>query len=447
MKTFGPTLRALTAGCCVGLAELQATAQPEPLELTVAADRPEAIYAAGEEAVFQITARREGGPVEGMVAECEITKDGVEPTEVVQLPLVDGRARLVRALDEPGFLRVRVTVDGTKATAAAGFDPWSIAPSLPAPEDFDEFWASQLARLAAVPVEAKWTPVESPQPGIVVSEVEVEALGSPVRGYLARPRHAADGSLPGLVYFHGAGVKSALPGRAARWAKDGFLVLEINAHGIPNGQPADFYDDLTRGALAGYKTRGFPDREKIYFLGMFLRAVRAADFLCAQPQWNGRTLVAYGASQGAFQALALSALDPRVTFVCAGVPAGCDHTGFAAGRVNGWPGFIPSGTPPDGAREERLAAGYYDNVAFAPRLQARGAALTVGFIDHICPPTGIFATYNAITIPKEIHREPLGGHALTKQADAFLRRAALEHAASPAGTMQEGDAASPPLDP
>ena len=35
-----------------------------------------------------------------------------------------------------------------KAVAGAGFSPTDISPSLPVPEDFDEFWADQKRQLA-----------------------------------------------------------------------------------------------------------------------------------------------------------------------------------------------------------------------------------------------------------------------------------------------------------
>ena len=73
---------------------------------------------------------------------------------------------------------------------------------------------------------------------------------------------------------------------------------------------------------------------------MSLRLVRALDFLTAQPEWDGRTVVVHGSSQGGYQSLVAAGLDPRVTFFAAGIPGGCDHTGFKAGRVNGCPKLI-----------------------------------------------------------------------------------------------------------
>ena len=76
---------------------------------------------------------------------------------------------------------------------------------------------------------------------------------------------------------------------------------------------------------------------------MFLRLVRALDFLTSRPEWDGKHLIVIGHSQGGGQALAAGGLDPRVTLIASGVPAICDHSGRAAGRINGWPKLVPLG--------------------------------------------------------------------------------------------------------
>ena len=62
----------------------------------------------------------------------------------------------------------------------------------------------------------------------------------------------------------------------------------MNAHGLPNGKPKEFYSALSNGDLKGYPTRGRESRDTIYFHDMFLRLVRAIDFLTAQPSFGNR---------------------------------------------------------------------------------------------------------------------------------------------------------------
>ena len=52
---------------------------------------------------------------------------------------------------------------------------------------------------------------------------------------------------------HGAGVRSSDLGSTVTWARDGFLALDINAHGLPNGKPDSFYSDLAKGELKDYR--------------------------------------------------------------------------------------------------------------------------------------------------------------------------------------------------
>ena len=155
--------------------------------------------------------------------------------------------------------------------------------------------------------------------------------------------------------------------------------------------------------------------------------VRALDFLTAQPEWNGRTVIVSGSSQGGAQALVAAGLDSRMTFFVAGVPAMCDHTGFKAGRINDWPKLIPTGEqPPDHVTE---ADRYYDAVNFAARTKASGI-VTVGFIDTTCPPTGRYAAFNAVAGEATIVDEPLSGHAVPPRSSEAMRSAILRHASA-----------------
>jgi cephalosporin-C deacetylase-like acetyl esterase len=209
--------------------------------------------------------------------------------------------------------------------------------------------------------------------------------------------------------------------------------MDMNAHGIPNGRDKAFYDGLMAGELKDYRRAGRESRETIYFLGMFLRLVRAIDFLTAQPEWDGRTVVVSGSSQGGAQAIAAAGLDSRVTFFVAGVPAMCDHTGAVAGRIAGWPKFIETKERP--GADVVAAVRYYDGVNFASRAKAPGF-FTVGFIDTTCPPTSVYAAYNALNAKKEIFHDITAGHTNTPAASAAMRAAVKAHFAAMRGKGQ-----------
>lgn len=402
------------------VAQAQQSAAPT---LKVITDRPDATYKAGETATFTIESSQ---PAEVTLV---FSKDGLQPQPAKKVKLEGGKLSLTGTLNEPGFLQLRATSGKASALAAAAYDPLQIKPSMPVPEDFDAFWTAQKAALAKVPLKSTLTPVTTAVKGVEAFDLQVECLGGkPVSGYFGRPKGAKPKSLPAILHVHGAGVRSSGLGSVS-WAlnEGGMLSLDINAHGIPNGKPAEFYTALQNGELKDYRAHGNKDRETVYFKGMFLRLIRAIDFLTTQPEWDGKTLIVFGSSQGGFQALAAAGLDSRVTFICAGVPAGCDHTGSQANRVNGWPKIVPNG--PDGKPDPAAlqASRYFDCVNFATRAKCKGAAVTVGFIDTTCPPTSVYAAYNALTVPKTIHFDTLAGHTNTPAAQKFMQQAAFKH--------------------
>ena len=332
----------------------------------------------------------------------------------------------------PEFLRCLVTFQPTggkavRATAGAGFSPEKIGLSLPVPDDFDEFWAEQKRQLAQVPQNPKLTPVEHADKSLACFDAQVQCLGdAPVSGYFAKPKDAAAKSLPAILWVHGAGVRSSSLGNAVKGAQSGFLSMDINAHGLPNGKPNEFYSEQNSGPLNNYRHAGRESHDTIYFKGMFLRLVRAIDFLTSQPEWDGKHVVVIGHSQGGGQSLAAGGLDKRVTLIAPGVPAICDHSGEATGRVNGWPKLVPNGS--DGKPEPQTlqAARYVDAVNFAARCKA-DAIMSVGFIDAVCPPSSCYAAYNALQGEKSIINEPLMGHAAPTHIHAAFFERVLKH--------------------
>ena len=416
----------LAFGACLQAAE-------PAVQLSVVTDRPDAIYSVGQQAKFVVTAKRGGQPAVDAEVLCTIDKDGMPPTTTKNLKLDKGIATIEGTLSEPGFLRCRMTYAGrgkpVVAMAGAAFDPLKIPPSLPVPEDFDAFWAQQKARLAAVPMKPTLTPIKLPADGAECFDVEISCVPPrPVSGYFARPRGAAPKSLPAILLVHGAGVRSSSLGSTAGSAKRfNALAMDINAHGIPNGKPDAFYKALTTGELRNYPAAGREDREQCYFLGMFLRLTRALEFLTSQPEWDGKTLIVRGTSQGGGQSIAAAGLDPRVTFIAAGVPAICDHSGHAVGRAAGWPGLVPDkGGKPD--PKILQVARYFDCLNFATRAKAE-AIFSVGFIDTTCPATSVYAAFNNLPGKKQIVNETLMGHAVSPKFERASDAAIAEHIA------------------
>ncbi len=423
----------LVAALCLSSLAAQVAKPESPIKITARAQRADAVYHQGEKVVFDVSVTDEGRPANGMI-EWAIVKDGLPTDQKGKAELANGKAVAEGSLKEPGFIQVRVTYRlGTAPKSpvfvglgGAAIDPTEIKPSLAVPANFDAFWASMKKKLAAIPVDPKLVPVKSPVKGIESFDVTAPALGLQISGYMSKPIGAKPKSLPIILTVHGAGVSDSSLGGSAGWASRGFIAMDMNAHGLPNGQPKQFYTDLYAGPMNPYRYEHRDDPEKAYFTGMMLRLIRGIDVLTAQPEWDGKRVIVFGASQGGYQAIAAAGLDARVTYFVAGVPAGCDHSGMMANRVAGWPKIAPmkEGKPDMSVVE---AFRYIDCMNFATRTKAAGCYFTVGFIDTVCPPTSVYAAYNQLTIPKEIYNDIPSGHANSPQASEGMRQAVMKY--------------------
>jgi cephalosporin-C deacetylase-like acetyl esterase len=181
----------------------------------------------------------------------------------------------------------------------------------------------------------------------------------------------------------------ALNARAvAQRAAEGWLILNVDSH---DKLPSDPAGNIPRN----YQTVGNTDREKSYFLNMYLRDSRVLDYLLTRSDWDGKTIVLMGGSMGGQQSLVLAGLRPeKISAVLACVPAGADTNGDLHGRKAGYPNW-PSDNP-----DVMKTALYFDTVNFGSRIKAPVLA-GMGFIDTISPPAGIWTALNQVSAPKE----------------------------------------------
>ena len=154
---------------------------------------------------------------------------------------------------------------------------------------------------------------------------------------------------------------------------------------------------------------------------MYLSCYRAAQYLTERPDWDGRTLVVMGDSQGGMQTFVTAGLHPKITAGLALVPAGCDLTGPVVARAGGWPGWYFATQGKD-AGKVREASRYYDAVNFASRIKCP-MLVGLGLIDETCPPAGVFAAINQLVGPKETVILVKSGHQDVRGSqEAFRRR-------------------------
>lgn len=377
--------------------------------LTVAPDHPNGIYKAGETVKWRV--RWEGDEPPATV-DYVVKKGGWTQASKGSLPLTDGSAVVETKFDGPGTLLMDVNAKpaqgpARRAIAGAAAGPEMIQPSATKPEDFDRFWASKVKELAAVPPDPKLEASDSRKAGVSYWKLTLNNIrGTHVNGQIARPTEGE--KLPALLIVQWAGVYGLQRSWVTDRVAEGWLVLNIEAHDLPIDQPASFYLEQFTGPLREYWAIGNDDRETSYFLRMYLSCYRAADYLTKRPDWDGKTLVVMGGSQGGQQALMTAGFHPRITAALADVPAGCDMLGPDVGRSPGWPQwYFKTGGKDE--KKVREASRYFDVVNFASHIRCP-VLIGAGLIDETCPPAGILAAANLIKAPKEIVLYPIGGH-------------------------------------
>ena len=323
------------------------------------------------------------------------------------------------SVNEPMSLIFEVKAKEEFASIGLVVDPDNFEPGTKRPEDLDSYWGKEKKAIQALPMEVKDVPVPDIEEGFKCSDIEINCTGpKPARGYFVKPEDAKPKSLPIVLYVHAAGVKGSWclsqPENALHYAKmgKGALSFDLNAHGMLNGRPQEYYDNLEKGELKNYFSYGVENRNDFYFRGMYLRLLRTLDFLTSQPEWDGKRILVIGESQGGGQALAAAGLDKRVTAVVAIVPAMCDWGGTFVGRTSGWPNPFNFGND----KEKMMKTLPYFDAAHLLKNSKAIIVTEIGFIDKTCPSTSIYAAINQAIGEKVVFGVPYRGHHLNQTA-------------------------------
>jgi len=340
-----------------------------------------------------------------------ITREGDNGAAITgYLPGATGKATVETSMDMPGFLTVKVWACGLDKSellavenvyAGAGADIAKIEVAAEEPDDFDEFWESQLARLYKVDPTAIEIELTSSDSTYNTYAVKVDCIGdTSYTGYtyaaleVLVPINATENSLGIFVQFMPAGAVRDVTGRASRSTK--MISVFVNSHSVPQGMEASYYTNLYGGALKDWwepKTEN-ADPAEVYYSYMLLRDLQAMRWLKTYygeggeggNLWDGETVMLQGVSEGGFQALAVAALDKDVIDVSVSYPAMADKQGITIGRFKG-----------HGSSDSSMY--YYDTCYFARRITC-DASVIMGLIDTTCAPSANTAMYNNLTNAK-----------------------------------------------
>lgn len=372
-------------------------------------------YIKGEPAYLNINANAGGAALNNVQVDFSAGKDNMKADTSGTVIMHDGRAMVYfGTMDEPGFrycnIHFKYLGKNYKEKVKVSFSPEKIEPTVEYPGDFMRFWNKERKNSLKVPMNVEVIP----QPDLSTDKVAVSLVkiqrvceGDYFYGYLSEPKKR--GTHPALLVPPGAGIKRIHPNY--EYPENGFITFSIEVHGL-NPQCDDSTMKEVRTNLENYLYDGISDKKDYYYKKVYLGCLRANDFLCSLPSFDGRNLGVTGGSQGGALSIVTAGLDKRIRFVSAFYPALCDMTGYLYGRVGGWPKIFRDKDLhkfPVDIDVAKKTLSYYDVVNFARQISVPGF-YSYGYNDNTCSPTTVCSALNTIKASKKIVITPSSGH-------------------------------------
>lgn len=313
------------------------------------------------------------------------------------------------------------------------------------PPDFDAFWARTLGGLDPRPVRERQV-VDGPLRTVAVTDVTFAGFADdPVKAWFLSPvgPGAVDTQDRPACVIHIPGYQSGrgYPHQWLTYVVAGFsvFVMDVRGQGGGSGHPGATGDPAggVNGEVPGFLTRGIASADTYYLRRLYTDGYRAID---AARELTGpsATVVIAAGSQGGGVGLAVAGLRSDLGPVLLDVPS------FAAFRRateisgSGSRAEISQylATHRESVDDVFATLAYFDTVNFAARASAP-ARFSVALMDHVCPPSTVFAAYNHYAGPKDIDVWPYNGHegGGALQVGRHLETLAAWAAGTPMGTF------------
>ena len=390
-------------------------------------DRPNGFYKRGEEVVVTGLLLKAGKPAPEYKLRAVTRWESIKVVATQEFPCDGKPFKVTFKGDKPGWVYFAfqvidpdgkvVEIPGAKVLQrlkkkqigeiGAMISPDELRPADRIPDDFDEFWKNEIAKLNAVPMNPRLEKLDSGRKGIELFAVKLDAgVSQPVTGYLAVPKGAKAKAFPIYLTFL-SGVNGDADRRAAlNAAQQGCVAMIATWHGFDVNRDKNFYEENCR-RIQAWKTGS--TREGFYFREVFVRALRAAQYLKSRPEWNGRDFLVGGGSLAGAQSTAVAALDPQVTIAFIHTPSHAGYNADLAGRKRALPfHWVPDKvmTP-----EVRKSVPYCDVAHLASRIRCESYFCTA-FADEVCTPSNVYSAYNGIPagVKKVMTTNPRTGH-------------------------------------
>lgn len=314
---------------------------------------------------------------------------------------------------KPGFYHAVVEANyGLVRDFNIGYDPTSIVSEPDMQTDFEEFWNTAKAELAAIPINANVTlDAEKSTGARNVYFVEMQSVGNgdgkpvTIRGYYAVPK--AEGTYPVVITQNGYDSGGA---SQIYWPDTNgnptWIELNISNRGqLVNNRPpykdgnAFYGEDYKENEWFAYN---FGDKDTYYYRGAYMDVVRSIDFViasnelnCAKGKVQKGNIFMTGGSQGGAFAIAGAALgDDRLNAIAPSIQFMGDFPDYF--RVGSWPANVARDM------QKKLSMSDDEMYKFLSYFDTKNLATLVtcpvtsamGLQDPVCPPHTNFAPYN-----------------------------------------------------
>lgn len=280
------------------------------------------------------------------------------------------------------------------------------------PADFDSFWSETLAEARSFPLDPVFEKLDIGLPVFDIYDVTFSGFGGHrIKGWYIKPAGREVSRC--VVQFVGYGGGRDQPQRHLVWPATGRAVLVVDTRGQGSSWSASDTPDPVGSdpAHPGSMTRGILDKSTYYYRRVFTDGVRAVEAARSRAEIDPDRIVVGGGSQGGGISIAVAGLDPRVAGVMPDVPFLCDFK-----RAIGLAGRDPYGEvvrflTVHRSRVDQVfnTLNYFDGIHFAAQTRCPGL-YSVALMDDICPPSTVYAAYNAFAGPKEIETYSFNNH-------------------------------------
>ncbi|WDR02592.1 acetylxylan esterase [Devosia algicola] len=290
----------------------------------------------------------------------------------------------------------------------------------PKPADFDKFWATGLAEMAAVTPDVELVPAEFECSFADCFHLYFTGVGGArIHAKYVRPKDAPNPH-PAIVQFHGYAdrIGDWAAGPMLAFAAQGFSYIGMDCRG-QGGLSED--RGIVRGnTLRGHIVRGLEDAlqgapEKLLFRNIFLDTAQITRLVMGMDEVDADRVGVWGGSQGGGLTVACSALVPEVAKLAPVFPFLSDYRRVwemdqaknAYLELSEW--FRRFDPLHQREAEVFSALGYIDIQHLAERV--RGEVLwRIGLADQVCPPSTQYAAYNKLTAAKKMVTYPDYAH-------------------------------------